>query len=155
MKVLFIGGTGIISSACSKLAVSKGIDLYHLNRGKSRNTRSVEGVKTLISDIRDINKTQKAIQGYHFDVVVDWIAFEPEHIESDILLFAENRSIHFYQFSIRIPNTTGKVACNGGDNSGESILGIFKKENSLRESFTSGISEEWIPIYYCSSVTYL
>jgi nucleoside-diphosphate-sugar epimerase len=88
MKVLFIGGTGIISSACSKLAVSKGIDLYHLNRGKSRNTRSVEGVKTLISDIRDMDKAQKAIQGYHFDVVVDWIAFEPEHIETDILLFA-------------------------------------------------------------------
>jgi len=35
MKVLFIGGTGIISSACSRLAVERGIELYHLNRGKT------------------------------------------------------------------------------------------------------------------------
>jgi hypothetical protein len=35
MKVLFIGGTGIISSASSALAVERGIDLYHLTRGKA------------------------------------------------------------------------------------------------------------------------
>lgn len=44
MKVLFIGGTGIISSACSALAVERGIELYHLNRGQSSSLRSVEGV---------------------------------------------------------------------------------------------------------------
>lgn len=35
MKVLFIGGTGIISSACSELALERSIDLYLLNRGES------------------------------------------------------------------------------------------------------------------------
>ena len=35
MKVLFIGGTGVISSACSELALARGIDLYLLNRGQS------------------------------------------------------------------------------------------------------------------------
>jgi hypothetical protein len=34
MKVLFIGGTGNISAAVSKLVLETGIDLYHLNRGK-------------------------------------------------------------------------------------------------------------------------
>ncbi len=33
MKVLFIGGTGNISTSCSFLTLEKGIDLYHLNRG--------------------------------------------------------------------------------------------------------------------------
>ena len=88
MKVLFIGGTGVISSACSELAVSRGIDLYHLNRGKSAGLRQVEGVKTIISDIRDVEKTRKAIQGHHFDAVVDWIAFEPRDIRNGIALFS-------------------------------------------------------------------
>ena len=34
-KVLFIGGSGVISSASSRLAVARGIDLYVLNRGTS------------------------------------------------------------------------------------------------------------------------
>lgn len=88
MKVLFIGGTGTISSACSELAIARGIDLYHLNRGKSCGKRPIKGVKTVISDIRDINQTKKALENHHFDAVVDWIAFEPEHIQNDIDLFS-------------------------------------------------------------------
>lgn len=88
MKVLFIGGTGNISSACSDLAIRRGIDLYHLNRGISANIRNVEGVKTIIADIRNFDETQKAIEGHQFDVVVDFIAFEPEHIVDDIKLFS-------------------------------------------------------------------
>lgn len=56
MKVLFIGGTGNISSACSELAVSRGIDLYHLNRGKSTEIFNVKGIQTIIADIRDFNQ---------------------------------------------------------------------------------------------------
>ena len=92
MKVLFIGGTGIISSACSELAIRRGIDLYHLNRGKSSKIRKVEEVKTIISDIRNLDETRQAIQGHHFDAVVDWIAFEPEHIHNDIRLFSGKTS---------------------------------------------------------------
>ena len=88
MKVLFIGGTGIISSASSELAISKGMDLYHLNRGKSK--RRIEGVKTITADIRNFEETKKALKGHHFDAVVDWIAFEPEHINSDIELFRDS-----------------------------------------------------------------
>lgn len=36
MKILFIGGTGIISSACADLALARGHDLFILNRGVSR-----------------------------------------------------------------------------------------------------------------------
>jgi nucleoside-diphosphate-sugar epimerase len=87
MKVLFIGGTGIISSACSELAISRGIDLYHLNRGKSANLRTIEGVKHLRADIRNFEESKQALEAYTFDVVVDWIAFEPQHILNDIKLF--------------------------------------------------------------------
>lgn len=88
MKVLFIGGTGVISSACSELAISWGIDLYHLNRGKSASIRNVEGVKTIVADIRDLQETHKAIKDHYFDAVVNWIAFEPAHIQNDLQLFS-------------------------------------------------------------------
>jgi len=88
MKVLFIGGTGIISSACSESAVSKGIEIYHLNRGKTSGIRKVLGVSNMISDIRNPAETRKALKGCNFDAVVDWIAFEPDHIRNDIELFS-------------------------------------------------------------------
>src|SRR4030042_368391 len=86
MKVLFIGGTGIISSACSQLALQKGMELYLLNRGKS--FRPVPaGAKVLSGDIRNLESAQAALADHAFDVVVDWVAFTPQHIETDLALF--------------------------------------------------------------------
>ena len=85
MKVLFIGGTGIISSACSQLALQRGIDLYLLNRGRS--VRPVpEGVKVLNGDIRDPQSARAALAGHSFDAVVNWIVFTPEQLEADLEL---------------------------------------------------------------------
>ena len=87
MKVLFIGGTGVISSACAELAVARGIDLYFLNRGKS-STRPVPAEVTLLQgDIRDEASARQALGQHRFDVVVEWIAFGVEHIETDLALF--------------------------------------------------------------------
>jgi len=88
MKALFIGGTGIISSACADLAIAKGIELYHLNRGGSSDIRPVpDGVIQLTSDVRDFEQTSKVLDGLSFDVVVDWISFVPEHLENNLKLF--------------------------------------------------------------------
>ncbi len=86
MKVLFIGGTGIISSACSQLALAKGIDLYLLNRGQSMRP-TPEGAKVLHADIRDPDSARSALGSLQFDAVVDWIAFTTGHIETDLDLF--------------------------------------------------------------------
>lgn len=86
MKVLFIGGTGVISSACSELAVTSGIDLYVMNRGQSSREIPKEA-NVLIADVRDKDSVKKAIDGHEFDVVVNWLAFEPEHVQQDIELF--------------------------------------------------------------------
>lgn len=85
MKVLFIGGTGIISSAVSQLAVEKGIELYHFNRGKSH--RRIDGVKNIIVDIRNVKETKEILADYSFDVIVNWITFTPEHVQADIEIF--------------------------------------------------------------------
>ncbi len=86
MKVLFIGGTGVISSACSRLAVERGLELYLLNRGQS--ARPVPpGAHVLRGDVRDREAVIRLLAGRTFDVVVDWIGFAPEHVEADLALF--------------------------------------------------------------------
>ena len=86
MKVLFIGGTGIISSACSALAVECGFELYLLNRGQTARPLPA-GAHILQGDIRDQASASRALGKLEFDVVVNWIAFAPEHIETDLALF--------------------------------------------------------------------
>jgi nucleoside-diphosphate-sugar epimerase len=86
VKVLFIGGTGIISSACSPLAIQQGMDLYLLNRGQSKRA-TPEGAKILVGDINDPESAKAALQGHDFDVVVNWIAFGTNQIQRDLDLF--------------------------------------------------------------------
>lgn len=86
MRVLFIGGTGIISSACTSLAAERGIDLTLWNRGR-RDIDIPAGVRTVKVDIEDASAVKGALAGQRFDAVIDWIAFEPAHVERDIALF--------------------------------------------------------------------
>ena len=86
MKVLFLGGTGCISSAVSKRAVEKGIELYLLNRGK-QNEFAPEGARMIAADARDEASLRTALAGMQFDAVVDWIGFVPEHAAMDIRVF--------------------------------------------------------------------
>ena len=84
MKVLFIGGTGNISTSVSRLCVERGIELFHLNRGKSG--VKIPGVKLIIGDI-NAGELKTKLQKYNWDAVVDWIAFTTKDIERDIKLF--------------------------------------------------------------------
>ena len=85
MKTLFIGGTGIISSACSREAVRQGHELFHLNRGNHPD-QVPPGVTILKADIRDSKQVEKAVAGHRFDCIVNWAAFEPDHVHQDIKL---------------------------------------------------------------------
>jgi nucleoside-diphosphate-sugar epimerase len=84
MRVLFIGGSGIISSACSWLAVERGIDLVVLNRGASRDRPLPPQATVLRADIRDQAAAREALDGAEFDAVVNWVAFTPDHVRADI-----------------------------------------------------------------------
>jgi nucleoside-diphosphate-sugar epimerase len=95
MRVLFIGGTGIISSACTHLAVERGIELYVLNRGQSKRPISDEVIR-LIGDIRDPESARETIGNRDFDAVVDWVAFTPEHVETDLELFQDRAGQYLF-----------------------------------------------------------
>lgn len=95
MKVLFIGGTGLISQAVSRLAVERGIELYLFNRGE-RSSFVPQGAQVIHGDIRDKEQAAEVLKGYDFDVVVDWIAFTPEHVQTDIDLFTGKTRQYIY-----------------------------------------------------------
>lgn len=91
MKALFIGGTGLISTAVSALAVERGWELYLLNRGKSVEdgvSKIPEGAKVITGNIKKPEEVKAALGEQTFDVVVNWINFVPADIERDIELFA-------------------------------------------------------------------
>ena len=89
MKVLFIGGTGVISTAVSQLTVEKGIELYIFNRGINK-IFSPAGAKFIQGDINNFSEMKSLLNNFQFDVVVDWIAYTLSDIKRDIKLFKDS-----------------------------------------------------------------
>ena len=96
MKALFIGGTGTISSAITRL-VSNNPDwkLFLINRG-NRISEVPEGVSNLIADINDEKTVLGLIGDMQFDVVCDFIGFVPAQVERDIRLFKGRTRQYIY-----------------------------------------------------------
>lgn len=85
MKLLFIGGTGNISTSCSRLALQLGHELWLLHRpGRP----GIAGAHDLPCDINDEAAAAAALAPHRFDAVVQFIAFTPAEIERDRRLFA-------------------------------------------------------------------
>lgn len=89
MKLLFIGGTGLISSACSDLAAEQGHELFLLNRSASRKYSAPKGATILRGDVyRQEEPHLASLVGDHrFDAVVDFIAYTVNDVERDLRLF--------------------------------------------------------------------
>jgi len=84
LRVLFIGGTGVISSACVTEAVNHDIELTVLNRGQSAGRPLPPGVRELRADVRDAASVRDVLLGLDFDAVVDFVAFTPHHVRADV-----------------------------------------------------------------------
>jgi len=89
MKVLFIGGTGTISTAISKQLVQMGEELYLLNRGTRNDELGTKGIRYIIGDIHKEVEIAELLKDKTFDVVVDFIAFTPKDLERDYRLFKD------------------------------------------------------------------
>lgn len=94
MKVLFIGGTGNISTAVSKIAIQRGIELSLLTRGESK--AEIPGAELISGDIHQSDTIRTILEGRTWDVVVNWIAFTEEEIQRDIDLFLGKTSQYIF-----------------------------------------------------------
>ena len=84
MRVLFVGGTGLISSACSAAAEQAGHELWLVNRGRSKLAPAVAADRIIIADANNATELRAALNGMAWDVVVQWIGFQPAHIADDL-----------------------------------------------------------------------
>jgi nucleoside-diphosphate-sugar epimerase len=96
LSALFIGGTGRISSACTELALAQGLEVTVLNRGKTTERAIAPGARVLTADIRDEGSVIRALGDEQFDVVADFVAFEPAHAELDIRLFSRRTAQYVF-----------------------------------------------------------
>ena len=83
-SVLFIGGTGVISTACARAAVADGFAVTLLNRGTSSTHEPAAGAEVLTADIRDAGAVRAVLGRREFDVVVDFLTFTTGQLESNL-----------------------------------------------------------------------
>lgn len=96
MKALFVGGTGTISMAITRmLATNPDWELYVLNRG-NRTDELPEGVKSIVADINDEAAVKEAIKDMEFDCVGEFIGFVPEQLERDLRIFRGKTKQYIY-----------------------------------------------------------
>lgn len=96
MKVLIIGGTGLISTAISRYLIERGENVTLFNRGM-RKSQIPDGYKRIIGDRKDYQAFEAQMaDAFRFDCVIDMICFLPEEAESAIRAF--RRSIGHYIF---------------------------------------------------------
>lgn len=94
-RILFLGGSGVISTACVRAAVAAGNEVTVLNR--SRSTRTLPGdVRELVADVRDADAVTAALAGAEFDVVADFLSFVPAHVETALAVAGERAGQYIF-----------------------------------------------------------
>jgi nucleoside-diphosphate-sugar epimerase len=89
MRILFVGGTGLISTACSAAAVAAGHELWMLNRGRSALPSFAAPDHVLTADATDEAEVRAAVKDLSWDVVVQWVGYAPSLVEQDIRVFRD------------------------------------------------------------------
>ena len=87
MRVLFIGGSGLISTDCVRAAIEKGHEVYVLNRG-NRNDKLAEGARIITADTRDKRAVIAALGNLTFDCVADFISYTVGHVRQNISIYS-------------------------------------------------------------------
>lgn len=99
LRVLYIGGTGTISTSCVRLSLECGMRVYGLNRGNNRAARSLpEGVTWLRGDVTDEGSTIGALEGLDFDAVVNFLSYDADDAERSVKMF-RGRTKQYVQIS--------------------------------------------------------
>lgn len=109
MKILLIGGTGVLSSEVMNCSVAGGHDVFVVNRGNRRDIIP-DNVHLLQADINDSVSVKKLIKGRHFDIVVDFLCYKKEQVEKNIPLFANSCNHYIYISSCAVYDINARRA---------------------------------------------
>ena len=104
MKLLVIGGTGVLSTAVVAEALRKGVEVTMINRGK-RMDRIPQNITFIKSDCRDTETIEKALSGCSFDAVIDFICYDKKQVEHSLNLFSKYVNQYFFISSAAVLDT--------------------------------------------------
>lgn len=85
MNILFLGGTGNISTACAARLRDNGHRVLILTRG---HVPPPKGCVHIQADCQDRDAMRRALHGLTIDVAITFLGFEPAHVRQDAELFA-------------------------------------------------------------------
>lgn len=88
MKLLIVGGTGVISREIVRQALLKGFDVTIVNRG-SKKCEIPEGVKVVIADRNQEEDFAGKISQLEFDTVIDMACFNAELAKQTVDVFGD------------------------------------------------------------------
>ena len=112
MKLLIIGGTGILSTAVVSEAIEQGIDVTVINRGKNKRFNNPKA-ETIIADVRNNPaEVEKLLAGRYFDAVIDFIIWTEEQLKLSLSLFSKLASQYIFISSAQAYNTSIKGVLN-------------------------------------------
>jgi nucleoside-diphosphate-sugar epimerase len=95
MRVLFLGGAGMIGSAAAAEAVERGIELTIVTR--SEPSRAVApGVRALRADVRDTEQLRDVLGDEEFDAVVNWVGYSTDDVREHPALFTGRTGQYVY-----------------------------------------------------------
>ena len=85
MKILILGGSGILSTDFVKLCLDKKNDVYLLNRG-IRTTFIDTRAELIKADLRkgNVDTLKEKLSINHYDVIVDFLSYTIEHIQKTL-----------------------------------------------------------------------
>jgi nucleoside-diphosphate-sugar epimerase len=87
LRVLFLGGAGMIGSAAAAQVVADGHDLTIVTRNEPRRAVPAEA-KQLRADVRDVAALADVLGGQEYDAVVNWVGYSPGQLAGHPELFA-------------------------------------------------------------------
>lgn len=105
MKVLFIGGTGILSTDIVKLCVKRGYEVYIINRGNN-NKELGQNAKFIIVDINKSEEVKEKVSGMYFDVVIDFLSYTESQLKSKLQIFNGNCTQYIFISSATVYRKT-------------------------------------------------
>ncbi len=145
MRVLFIGGTGVISTACSKLCAERGMDLWLLNRGNYPERMPALHHSFILADVNDVDAVKKMLNRSEWDCVVDWTMMTPQQARRDIELFAGRTKQLIYISSTSLYRPLNR-RISEGDPVGNSIWQYARDKLEAERVMMVQYREEGFPV---------
>ena len=111
MKILVIGGTGILSSAVVDEAINQSVDVYMVNRGNRPNI--INSKAHLIKcDVHDKVALNNMLGENYYDAIIDFLVYTKEQLEYSLELFAHRTKQYVFISSTAVYNTDLDILFN-------------------------------------------